>query len=191
MWHGSGMSYWLKIVLVLCAIWALAAGVIFFAHSAKPTAASIAAYAHKNDIASLAGAERQKAIDHMADMLNLTTLEDRQKLRDDGVTNGFFHSLTAEEQSAFLDKTLPAGFKQMMESFNKMTPAKRKDFVDHALTEMKKHEGEQPPKTIDDANTKKIVDQGLKSFYSDSSADVKMDLTPLIEQMQRNLQGPR
>ncbi|MGB8353271.1 MAG: hypothetical protein WCD79_05245 [Chthoniobacteraceae bacterium] len=184
------MPYWSKIVLVLCAIWALAAGVIYFARAAKPTADSIAAYLQKNDLASQADADRQKEIDRVADMLNRTTLEDRQKLRDNGVTNGFFRSLTPEEQSAFLDKTLPTGFKQMMESFNKMTPSKRKDFVDHALTEMRKHEGDQPAK-IDDANTKKIVDQGLRSFYSDSSADVKMDLAPLIEQMQRNLQGPR
>ena len=84
------MSYWSKIVLVLCAIWALAAGVIYFAHAAKPTAASIANYVQKNDLGSLGAADRKKAIDRMVDMLNRTTLEERQKLREEGVTNGVF-----------------------------------------------------------------------------------------------------
>ena len=37
--------------------------------------------------------------------------------------------------------------------------------------------------------SQRVIDQGLKSFYSDASADTKLDLAPLIEQMQRNLQG--
>jgi hypothetical protein len=40
-----------------------------------------------------------------------------------------------------------------------------------------------------DENMQKIVDQGLKSFYSEASAETKMDLAPVIEQMQRNLQN--
>ena len=75
-----------------------------------------------------------------------------------------------------------------MEAFNKMEPAKRKELVAHALEEMKKHAGEDPPPGMDDNLRAKIVDQGLKSFYADASADTKIDLAPLIEQMQRNLQ---
>jgi hypothetical protein len=56
--------------------------------------------------------------------------------------------------------------------------------------EMKKHQGDQP-KDVDQKNVQKIVDQGLRSFYSDANADVKLDLAPLIEQMQQNLQSSR
>jgi hypothetical protein len=108
--------------------------------------------------------------------------------------DGFFKALTPAEQTRFLDLTLPAGFKQMMEAFNKMEPAKRKEFVNKALDEMKKHEGEQPPPDAPDkldANAEKMINQGLKSFYSEASAETKMDLSPLLEQMQRNLQGLR
>ena len=75
--------------------------------------------------------------------------EDRQRLQRSGATRQFFRALTPAEQAAFLDATLPADFKQMMEAFNKMEPAKRKEFVDHALEEMKKHEGEGPPPGTD------------------------------------------
>jgi len=184
------MSYWLKIGLALCVIWVIAGGAIFLAHSRKPTAESITAYVNKHPIDSLAGAGREKTIENVEGMLNRITREERQKLREERVTDKFFKALTPEEQSAFLDATLPTGFKQMMESFNKMDPKKRKEFVDHALEEMKKRQGEDHPQNLD-ANAKKIMDQGLRSFYSDSSADVKLDLAPLIEQMQANLHGLR
>ena len=185
------MNYWLKIGLALCTIWAIAAGAIYLARSAKPTAQSVAAYIQGNNIDSKSGADRKKMIDRVAGMMNQITLDERQELRREHVTDSFFRSLTPDEQSAFLDATLPTGFKQMMEAFNNMPKDKRKEFVDRALTEMRKHEGEQPPPDIDERNEQKIVDQGLHSFYSDANADVKLDLAPLIEQMQKNLQGSR
>ena len=185
------MNSLLKIVLLLCVIWGIAAAVIHFAHASKPTAQSIAAFLQKSDIPSKTGSAREKAIAQVEGMLNRVSQEERQQLRKQGITDGLFRSLTPEEQAAFLDATLPAGFKQMMESFNKMPAAKRKEFVDRALTEMRKHEGEQPPRNLDNQNVQKIVDQGMRSFYSDANAEVKLDLAPLIEQMQRNLQGPR
>jgi hypothetical protein len=184
------MNYWLKIGLVLCAIWAIAAGAIYLARSRKPTAQSVAAYVQANNIDSETGTDRKKTIDRVSNMLNQITMDERQELRREGVTDAFFRSLTPDEQAAFLDATLPTGFRQMMESFNKMDPAKRKEIVDHALAEMRKHQGEQP-RDIDQKNVQKIVDQGLRSFYSDANADVKLDLAPLIEQMQQNLQSPR
>ena len=77
----------------------------------------------------------------------------------------------------------------MMDAFNQMDPARRKAFVDRAVEEMKKHEGEGPPPGVDEQMNQRFIDQGMKSFYTDASADTKLDLAPLIEQMQRNLQG--
>ena len=50
------MNYWLKIGVVLCAIWAVAAGAIYVVRSQKPTAQSVAAYIQANDINSKTGA---------------------------------------------------------------------------------------------------------------------------------------
>jgi hypothetical protein len=58
---------------------------------------------------------------------------------------------------------------------------------------MKKHEGEDVPENQRnlDANAQKMIDQGFRAFYSDASAETKMDVAPLIEQIQRNLQNVR
>jgi hypothetical protein len=58
---------------------------------------------------------------------------------------------------------------------------------------MRKNEGEAgpPPALGDDKTAQKIIDEGFKSFYSEASAETKMDVAPLIEQMQKNMQGGR
>ncbi len=183
------MKPWLKIALALIGIWVVAGGVIFWARAEKVTPESLAAYIRNTDIKSKSGSDRNKAILRVEDMLNRITYEDRQALRQQRVTDGFFRALTPDEQGQFLDATLPTGFKQMMESFNKMDAAKRKRFVDRALAEMRSRPGGEPPRTLDDKNAQRIVDQGLRSFYSDASADTKLDLAPLIEQMQVNIRG--
>jgi hypothetical protein len=71
-----------------------------------------------------------------------------------------------------------------------MDPVRRKQIVSDALARMKEHEGEGPPPGADSKIAQQVIDQGLKSFYRDADADVKLDLAPLIEQMQRNLQHP-
>ena len=94
----------------------------------------------------------------------------------------------SENVISYLDATLPTGFQQLMDAFNKMDPVKRKQIVNDALARMKEHEGEGPPPGINSNIAQHVVDQGIKSFYRDANADVKLDLAPLIEQMQRNLE---
>lgn len=183
------MNFWLKIGGALAAVWLLAFAAIHFARRAKPTPESVAAFFQSEKLDGKSAAERAKLIDKGAALLNRLDFEERSQLRRDRVPEKFFLKLNKDEQGRFLDAALPAGFKQMMEAFNKMEPVKRREFVAKALDEMKKHEGEAPEHDIDDPNVRRIIDQGLRSFYNDTSAEVKLDLAPLIEQMQRNMQS--
>ncbi len=183
------MNFWIKIAAALVAVWLVAAVAIHFARSAKPTPESVSAFFQPEKLDGKSPGERSKLIDKGAAMLNRLSFEERSQLRRDHVSEKFFLKLTKDEQGRFLDAALPAGFKQMMDAFNKMEREKRREFVTRALDEMKKHEGEAPEQDINDPNVRRIIDQGLRSFYNDSSAEVKLDLSPLIEQMQRNLQS--
>ena len=183
------MRFWLKIICVLLLIWGVVGGIMHWANSSQPTAESIKAFLARTDMAGIAGKRRAAAIEELEEMLNRVSFDERQKLQRERVTMQFVRQLTPEEQGAFLDATLPAGFKQLMESFNKMEPKRRKDMVDRALAEMKKHEGEGPPRDVDSKLRQRMIDQGMRSFYNDASAEVKLDMAPLIEQMQRNLQS--
>ena len=179
------IEFWFKLAAALAVIWLVAALAIHFARAAQPTPDSVAAYLRVS-MGDRGLEERARRIARAADLLNRLSFEQRQQLRGQHAQDEFFRQLTPDEQGRFLDATLPTGFKQMMENFNKMDPAKRKQFVERALTEMKKREGQESPRGLDDANAQKIVNQGLRSFYNDASADVKLDLAPLIEQMQKS-----
>lgn len=184
-------SLWLKAAAILIAIWAVAGGAIYWARSVKVTPESFAKYLETHSIDGKTGRDRAKVIEEVAEQMNALAYEDRREMRMGRKLDGMFKSLTPEEQGRFLDLTLPTGFKQMMESLNKMEPAQRKRFVERSLKDMRDNEGNRPPDGELDANARKIIDQGFKSFYSEASADVKMDVAPLIEQLQKNLQGLR
>lgn len=184
------MKIWLKTGALIAAVWLIAALVIHFAKGRQPTAAMVTAYASSIDLDSLHGDARARAIARMENMMNRISFADRQQLDRDRISRNFLHKLTPAEQDAYLDATLPTGFQQLMDSFNKMDPARRKQLVNDALARMKEHEGQGPPPGADSNIGQHVIDQGLKSFYSDANADVKLDLAPLIEQMQRNLEHP-
>ncbi len=183
-------SLWIKAVLVIVAIWAVAGGAIFWARSAKVTPESFARYLETHSIEGKTGRQREKIIEEVAEQMNALGYDERREFRMGRKLDGMFKSLTPEEQGRFLDRTLPTGFRQMMESLNKMDPAQRKKFVERSLRDMQR-DSERPPDEELDANARKIIDHGFKSFYSEASADVKMDVAPLIEQLQKNLQGLR
>lgn len=179
---------WFKAALVLAAIWLVAGGAIFWARQVKVTPESLTAYLDTHPVESASSPDRSKLIEQVAGQMNALTYEQRREVRVGRRLDAFFKSLTAEEQSRFLDLTLPTGFKQMMESLNRMEPPKRKQFVERALRDMRDHEGEDAKI---DQNARKMIDQGFKSFYNEASTEVKMDVAPLLEQLQKNLQGLR
>ena len=182
---------WIKAVLLLAAIWLVVGGIMMWARSAKPTPDSIAKYMDAHPLEGRAPQERKEIIESFAGQLTRLDFEERRETRIAKRPDQFFKFLTPEEQAHFIDLTVPSGFKQMMEALNKMTPQKRAQFVAKALAEMRRdiEEGGEPPPKLDDPNVQKIVNTGLKSFFSEASPETKMDLAPLIEEMQRNLSG--
>jgi hypothetical protein len=183
---------WIQAALALAAVWLLVGGVSWWARNARPTPDSVAKYLDTHSLEGRSANDRREIIESVANQLNRFTYEERRETRMQRRPDRFFKDLTPEEQAYFLDRTLPQGFKQMMEAFNKMTPEKRKQFVEKAIADMRRGRedgGDGRPPDLEDPNVQKMVDTGLKSFYSEASADTKMDLAPLIEEMQQNMQG--
>lgn len=185
-------SFWIKAVAAIAAVWLVAGGIMWWARASKPTAASIIAQVDKYPLEGRDAAERERTIRRLANSINQLDYEERREMRVDRKLDGFFRSLTPAEQSQFLDLTLPTGFRQMMDAFNKMEPRNRKKMVDRALADLRDGRDSGRMNADDDQaldeNARKIVEQGLRSFYSDASAEVKLDLAPLIEEMQQSMQ---
>ena len=182
---------WIKAAASLAAIWLVAGTIMMWARNAKPSPQSVAQFIDTNPLEGRAPEERRKVIDTVAEQISRLDHEERRETRIEKRPEAFFKKLTPDERSYFIDQTVPAGFKQMLEAINKMTPEKRVRFVAKAISDMQRQreEGGIAPPDLSDPNVQKIMSAGLKAFYSEASPETKMDLAPLLEEMQRNLTG--
>lgn len=196
-------------VAALAAIWLIATAGYFIAKSARVTPEKVRAYVESVDLGRLSAADRAAALRKLADMLNALTLEERRSLRLSHTAYDWFQQMTEEEKSDFLEATMPTGFKQMLNAFEEMPQDKRQKMVDDALKNLREARqkmaaGGQIPRqtgtnTVAGTNTvvlseelqQKVTTIGLKTFYSQSSAQTKAELAPLLEEMQQAMESGR
>ncbi len=186
-------------VAALIVIWALAFAGYEIAKHAKVTPEKVRAYVQSVDFSHLSAAEREAALRKLAAMLNALSLEERRSLRLN--RQGWFNEMTEAEKSEFLEATLPTGFKQMIGAFEEMPPDKRKKVVDQAVKQMQRAreqmaaDGQPPPAgngpVLSPELQEKVTKIGLQSFYSQSSAETKAELAPLLEEMQHTMESGR
>jgi len=183
----------------LLVIWALAFAGYKIAQHIKVTPEKVLAYSASVDFSRLSEAERAAALQKLADMFNALSLEERRRLRLERMA--WFAAMTEAEKSRFLEATLPTGFKQMLNAFEEMPPDKRQRVVDQAVKQLKDARenlaagGPAPTGTNTVALSPELQEQvtkiGLKSFYSQSSAQTKAEMAPLLEEMQRTMESGR
>jgi hypothetical protein len=189
-------------VAALMLIWVAALTGYHVAQNAKVTPDKVRAYANSLDFSRLSAAERAAALQKLAALLNALTLEERQSLRLDHTAYKWFAQMTEDEKSAFLQATMPTGFKQMIASFQDMPADKRQRMVNQAVKQMKADRekmaatGQLPsPGTNTVVLSPELEDQvtkiGLQSLYSQSSAQTKAELAPFLEELQRTMQSGR
>src|ERR1035437_30055 len=128
--------------VVYCAIavwgiWLVALAGYRIARNAKMTAEKVKAYAESVDISKLSGEARAKAIRDLADRLNALSLEERRKARLERAAWNWFDRMTEEEKAAFIEATMPTGFKQMLTSFEQLPEEKRRKAIDDALRRLR------------------------------------------------------
>jgi hypothetical protein len=192
------MVIWAAAALV--GIWVAAMAGYHLARNARMTPEKVRAYAESVDFGRLAGAERARAIQRLAEMLNALSLEERQRLRLDRTAYGWFEQMTEAERAAFLEATLPTGFKQMLGAFEKLPEDRRRRAVDVALRRLKESredlaagkmpmQGTNQPVVLSEELRQKMTTMGLNAFYTQSSAQTKADMAPVLEELQRMMQG--
>ena len=191
-------------VAAVIVIWAVAMIGYAIAKSSKMTAEKVRAYAASVDLSKLSGDARARAIKALAEKLNALSLEERRKARLERLTWIWFSQMTEEEKAGFIDATMPTGFKQMLTSFEQLPEDKRRRTIDDALRRLREQRDQSPtaqrgenpggtngPPVLSDELQAKIRTIGLKTFYSQSSAQTKAELAPVLEEMQRVMQSGR
>ncbi len=186
-------------MLAVAAIWMVALAGYFIAKNAKVTADKVRAYVAAVDLSKLSAADRAAALRKLAEMLNRLSLEERRELRMGRTIGDWFAQMTEEEKAAFIEATMPTGFKQMIAAFEELPEEKRKRTVDQAMKRLREQQqqgalgesnGTNAPPLSPELEAK-VRTIGLKSFYSESSAQTKAELAPLLEELQRSMESGR
>ncbi len=186
----------------IAGIWLLAAAGFWISDSLKVTPARVRAYVESVDLSKLSGAARAKALHDLADKINALSLEERQQMRLDHSAYRWFDQMTEEEKGAFIEATMPTGFKQMISAFEEMPEERRRRVIGDALKNMRELKGRAPTgadalgqgtngPVISEELQAKVRTIGLKSFYSQSSAQTKAELAPVLEELQRAMESGR
>jgi hypothetical protein len=190
--------------LVVLGLWALVLTGYSIAKAHRVTVESVRAYIQSVDLSRLSAADRAKAIRKLAAMLNALSLEERQKARLERLSWSWLGQMTEEEKAGFIEATMPTGFKQMLTAFEQLPEDKRRKTVDDALRRLRQSQSRiqadesedgQPntngPPIISDELQAKIRTIGLTTFYSQSSAQTKAELAPVLEELQRVMESGR
>ena len=169
------------------------------------TAEKVKAYVESVDLSKLPPDQRAKAIRGLADKLNALPLEERRRARFERAAWDWFGKMTEEEKTEFVEMTMPTGFKQMLTAFEQLPEDKRKRAIDDSLRRLREAQsrlqagaalldprlGTNPPPPISPELEARIRTIGLKAFYSQSSAQTKAELAPVLEELQRVMESGR
>ena len=186
-----------KAAAILVVLWGLVWIGLSIARSKTPTPEKLVAYVDEHPLTEIEDPdERRKVIGRIADMLNQLPPEEVRRMMQENDTDPrreFFETMSEEEQRFFMEKRIGKAFDQMMQSFNEMERDERQRIVERTLNQMRR-DGEQRQgldrlEEADPEMAEKIINEGLRAYFKEANADTKLDLAPVLEQMQINLGG--
>ena len=141
--------------------------------------------------------ERKAYLEKVAASWNKLDFEQQRQMRDDGKneTEDFFLDLTDEERRWFIAQTVEKQFLMVMKKFQAMSLPDRQKALAQSRTEMRKSErGAESEEGLLQENATAfeiMAEQGMENYYKQGNDKRKLQLAPLLSEMQRRLQGGR
>lgn len=184
----------------IVAVWVLAIGGYAVSDHFKITADKLRAWLAHKDLNAMSADARAKALRDLADKINALSPDERRRARLDHLWADWFAEMTEAEKAQFINATMPGNFHQMLASFEQQPAEKRRRAIDNAIKRLEDSRA-QPDSTNSTSTNgqqvlspdlqKRVMMIGLNSVYSDSTAQTKAELAPLMEEIQRNMENGR
>ena len=190
----------------LILVWLLGWGGYAIAQHFKVDADKVMRYANSVDFAKLTAASRADALRTLEDKVNGLSIEERRKWWKEGSWRHWFDNMSENEKGQYIEATLPTGFKQMLNAFEELPDAKRKNIIDDMLKKLKEEHrmqtdrepgadesatGTNAPVVLSAELENRARTIGLKTFFAESSAETKAEFAPYLEELQHDLQSGR
>jgi hypothetical protein len=163
----------------------------------KVTPEKVLATLKTTDLAKMDAAARARRLRELAGQLNALGGKERRTTRADREWDRLWRQMTEAEKSEFVERTMPTGVKQMLTAFEQLPEERRRFAITNAIARMRDRRDRGEPamggrpneEPLSEELQKKMITTGLKTFYAESSAQTKAEVAPLLEEMQRMMEG--
>lgn len=140
-------------------------------------------------------AARQDFIDRVIANLNRLDFEQRRQVREEGgdVPQKFYDSLTREERSSYVDRTVQKHFDAVIKGFKAMSPEDRKQITARVRRDIRAPRAGDSTGGARNESDQKLFDDffdiGIEDYLKNATTEEKMKLAPVIEDMHSRMQG--
>ncbi|MEM0913196.1 MAG: hypothetical protein AAGB29_15045 [Planctomycetota bacterium] len=184
---------WLMLIAALAAIWGGLGVIAWLSSATAPTADRVVAYLDDHPLD--AATDREAIIDGLASRVNRLDFDQRQDPALRERIESTFGAMTPAERNRYIDAVLPKGMEQLIAAINAMDREERQQLVDNALTEIRRARAEGPDperaERMESEAFQRVVDEGMRNYLSSASAEAKLDLEPVVMEMQNMLRELR
>jgi hypothetical protein len=178
----------------------------FFVQDNRMTAQKVRGFVDSVNFGKLSATDRSKAIHDLAERVNALSLEERRRWRLEGSWREWFAQMSEAEKGEFIDATLPTGVTQVINEFEDLPQARRRQTIDGAMKQLQQtHKlslsrepgqdtdayGTNGPPPLSPELEKRVLAIGLRTYYQESSAQTKAELAPLLEELQHQMENGR
>jgi len=196
-WRPVGYS-----AIAVVAIWVVALTGRSIARNSQMTAERVRAFVESVNLSKLPAGDRASALGKLAEKFTALSVEERRRAQFEHVAKDWFDQMTEEEKGRFLEVTMPVGFKQMLASFQQLPEEKQRQTVADALRRLRETAariqaeggmvlGTNTAPPVSGELLAKVRTMGLEGFYTQSSAQTRADLAPVLEELQRVMESGR
>lgn len=192
--------FWLQVVAFLILVWGAVAAVMWVTEdsvfSPEKTLA-LMADAPWLENENLGVKQRQEYLDKVITSVVKLDLNQRNTLREDGqeTMDRFFDSLTDEEKSDYVGRTVADSFNIVMKGIDKLPADDRRRIIGGIFRDMKKRAADNPEMQLmlgdDPTAFEKNFAKDMELFFKEAPLSAKMKMAPMFEGMQARMQGMR
>lgn len=191
-------------LLVLLLLWGIVTVVRVIAGSKQITAEkvreTVAATGFEdwsgNDTApnSARAKERGQKLREVAELVNRLDFAEAEKNRDNRSLENMYRLMSRDEKALFANLTVAKSMDRMMQGLDQLPPEQRKQFVEKGLQEIRSGKTGKDiarAREIDENLPDVIAQEGMRAYFEKASADLKLELAPVMEEINGVMQGMR
>lgn len=192
--------FWLQIAAFLVLIWGVLAVIMWATEDSVFTpekTLALMAEAPWLEDENLGHEQRMQHLDKVITSVIKLDFNQRNTMREDGeeTMNAFFKSLTDEEKSEYIGRTIEENFKAVMKGIDKLPAEERKRIISSIHREMKKKAANSPEMQLmldqDTAGFERNFNKEMTFFFKEAPLSAKLEMAPMLEGMQARMQGMR